>query len=266
MKISKIYKKIREYIFYQYFLLKKGKKFRVDTLIIGGQRCASTSTINFLSKSNNVVTPKNNEQLYFFSDFYDNSNNYKKYHLKFLSNFFKKKGNKKIFIEKTPEYCLEEEYLNRIKEYNLNIKIIFIFREPYSRIISAYELYKKLGYIGNFKQFINEDEEKYNVLKFSKYKEIYNKISSKFDIKNLLILNFDGINSELTKIKLSKFLNINLDDINFTKTNSFKTNEPLNDYKDMIKSIYGSKLDDDYREFLSLFKIYENELSKFYKF
>ena len=266
MKVSKIYKKIRESIFYQYFLLKNGKNFRVDALIIGGQRCASTSMINFLSKSNKVVTPKNNEQLYFFSDFYDKANNYKKYHLKFLTNFFKKKGNKKIFIEKTPEYCLEEEYLNRIKEYNSNIKIIFIFREPYSRIISAYELYKKLGYIGNFKKFINEDEKKYNVLKFSKYKEIYNKIFSKFELNNVLLLNFDGINSEHTKKKLSKFLDIKLNDISFTKTNSFKTNEPPNDYKDLIKSIYGSKLDDDYRDFLSLFKIYENEFSKIYKF
>ena len=266
MKISKIYKKIRDNFVYQYFLFKNGKNFRIDALIIGGQRCASTSMINFLSESNNVVTPKNNEQLYFFSDFYDKTNNYKKYHIKFLSNFLKKKENKKIFIEKTPEYCLDEEYLNRIKEYNSNIKIIFIFREPYSRIKSAYELYKKLGYAGDFEKFINHDEKKYNVLKFSKYKEIYNNIFSKFELKNVLLLNFDEINSEFTKKKLSKFLNVESNSRSFKKTNSYKTDENLNKYKDAITSVYGSKLDDDYREFLNLFKKYEDQFRKFYKF
>ena len=61
MKISKIYKIIRDNLIYQYFILKNGKNFRVNTLIIGGQRCASTSIINFLSELNNVVTPKNNQ-------------------------------------------------------------------------------------------------------------------------------------------------------------------------------------------------------------
>lgn len=265
MKISKIYKILRDNLIYQYFIFKNGKNFRVNTLIIGGQRCASTSMINFLSELNNVVTPKNNEQLYFFSNYYDEKNNYKKYHLRFLSNFLKKKGDNKIFLEKTPEYCLEDEYLKRIYKYNKHIKLIFIFREPYSRMKSAYELYKKLNYKGDFKQFINEDERKYNVLKFSKYKAIYKNIFSKFDLHNVLLINFDEINSENTKKKLSNFLNIELNDKNFSKSNSFKSNETNENYKEIIQNIYGSKLDEDYKDFLTLFANYEREFKKIYK-
>ena len=34
---------------------------KIDALIIGGQRCASTSIIDFLSNLKQVITPKNNE-------------------------------------------------------------------------------------------------------------------------------------------------------------------------------------------------------------
>ncbi len=266
MKISKIYKQIRDNIIYRFFILFSGKNFRIHSLIIGGQRCASTSMISFLSSLENIVTPKNNEQLYFFSDYYDKSNNFKKYHIKFLSNFFKKKGKNKIFLEKTPEYCLEEQYLDRILDYNKDIKLIFIFREPYSRIRSSYELYKKLNYKGDFKTFISDDEKKYNVLKFSKYKEIYKKIFSRFNFPNVLLINFDEINSEITRLRLSKFLGIEINIYDFPKSNSFKLINHDLDYKSIIKNVHGEILDEDYEDFLRLFKEYEIKFKNFYKY
>ena len=167
MKISYLYKKIRENIIYLVFNFFYGKKFRINALIIGGQRCGSTSVIQFLAQSRDIITPKNNEQLFFFSNYFDTNLEYKKYHLKFMYNFLKKFGRKKIFAEKTPEYCLEDIYLDRIYNYNNGIKIIFIFRDPYKRIRSAFELYKRLKYNGDFKKFINDDDEKFFVTKFS---------------------------------------------------------------------------------------------------
>ena len=121
MKISNLYKKIRENIIYFIFNLIYGKKFRINVLLIGGQRCGSTSMIQFLSQAKEVITPKYNEQLFFFSNHFDASNNYKKYHLKFMYNLMKKIVGKKVFAEKTPEYCLEDIYLDRIYNYNNNI-------------------------------------------------------------------------------------------------------------------------------------------------
>ena len=158
MKISKIYKCIRDSFLYSIFKILKGKKFRINLIIIGGQRCGSTSMINFLSNSKEIVTPKYNEQLFFFSRNYNQSNNFKSYHLKFLHNFYKKRDKEKIFAERTPDYCLEDLYMNRIYDYNSEIKIIFIFREPYQRIKSAFDLNKALYNLESFESFLNSDE------------------------------------------------------------------------------------------------------------
>ena len=125
-------------------------------------------------------------------------------------------------------------------------------------------MYKKLEYKGEFKQFIREDDKKYNVLKFSKYTNIFNNILSKFKLNNVLVINFDKINSEETRKKLSNFLDIELHEKNFPKSNSFKSDTTNENYKDIIKSIYGSKLDEDYKDFLNLFEDYEKRFKKIY--
>tara|TARA_B000000475_G_C15830998_1_gene379832 strand:+ start:251 stop:481 length:231 start_codon:yes stop_codon:yes gene_type:complete len=70
---------------------------------------------------------------------------------------------------------------------------------------------------------------------------------------------------KIQKKKLSNFLDIELHDKNFSKSNSFKSNETNENYKEIIKNIYGSKLDEDYKDFLSLFANYEREFKKIYK-
>ena len=265
MKISNLYKKIRENIIYFVFRLFYGKKFRINTLLIGGQRCGSTSMIQFLAQSREVITPKNNEQLFFFSNHFDPNNDYKKYHLKFMYNFLKNIGTKKIFAEKTPEYCLENIYLDRIYNYNSNIKIIFIFRDPYKRIRSAFELYKRLKYDGDFEKFINEDDKKFFVTKFSFYTDIYNRIFERFKMENVLMINLDDLNSHLTKIKITKFLNINFMNFTIPKTNSFSSSQSDQDYFKNINKKYGDSLQKDYNNFLDLFERYEARFNKFYK-
>ena len=265
MKISYLYKKIRENIIFFVFNLLYKKKFRINTLLIGGQRCGSTSMIQFLAQSDKVITPKNNEQLFFFSDHFESANNYKKYHIKFMYNFLKKIGAKKTFAEKTPEYCLEDIYLDRIYNYNNDIKIIFIFREPYKRIRSAFELYKRLEYEGDFKKFINEDDKKFFVTKFSFYTEIYNRIFKRFKTENVLMINLNDLNTHVTKLKITKFLDIDFMSFTIPKTNSFSSDKSDQDYFDTINNKYGDTLKKDYESFLDLFKKYEFKFKKFYK-
>jgi len=122
--LVRFYKKIVLEIKYQIFKLVLGKNFRINSLIIGSQRCGTSFMIKFLSKnSSQIVTPKNEEQLFFFNEKYDPSKNFKKYHIQFCYNFFKKKNifSKKVFVEKTPEYCLKLSYLKRIHNYNNEI-------------------------------------------------------------------------------------------------------------------------------------------------
>ena len=264
MKISHLYKRIRENIIYFVFIIFKGKKFRVNALLIGGQRCGSTSMLQFLSQAKEVITPKNNEQLFFFSNFFDPINDYKKYHIKFIYNYIKKIGVNKIFIEKPPEYCLEDIYLDRIYNYNKNIKIIFIFRDPYKRIKSAYELYRKLNYKGTIENFINDDEEKFSVKKFSLYTSIYHRIFERFKMENILMLNLSELNTDLTKLKITKFFNIDYMNFSVPKTNSFATDKADNNYLSIINENYGDSLEKDYNIFLDLFQKYEIKFNKFY--
>ncbi len=262
-KLSKIYKKFRLNFLFRIFKILNNKNFRVNVLIIGGQRCASTSIINFLSNSNQIVTPKNNEQLFFFSDKFDSSEDYKKYHLNFIHNYFKKFNfKKKLFAEKTPEYCLKSNYLENIYKYNNNIKIIFIFREPYSRIQSAYELYQKQGYLNTLNKFLIDNNQKYNIQEFSLYSKIFKRIFNIFKIENVLIIDFKKINDDITKKEISKFLNIDLTNIEVPKSNSFKTSKTNENYISEIKNFYNQDLDNDYQYFLKLFKEYKEKFMK----
>ena len=182
-----------------------------------------------------------------------------------MYNFLKNIGTKKIFAEKTPEYCLENIYLDRIYNYNSNIKIIFIFRDPYKRIRSAFELYKRLKYDGDFEKFINEDDKKFFVTKFSFYTDIYNRIFERFKMENVLMINLDDLNSHLTKIKITKFLNINFMNFTIPKTNSFSSSQSDQDYFENINKKYGDSLQKDYKNFLDLFERYEARFNEFYK-
>ena len=265
MRISNLFKKIKENIIYYIFIFFKGKNFRIDAILIGGQRCGSTSMMQFLSQAKEVITPKNNEQLFFFSNHFDASNNYKKYHLKFMYNLIKKIVGKKVFAEKTPEYCLEDVYLDRIYNYNNNIKIIFIFREPYKRIKSAFELYKKFDYEGSFENFINDDDKKFSIKEFSLYSNIYNRIFKRFKIENVLIINFKELQTDLTKLKITKFLDIDYMNFTIPKANSFSSDESAQNYFSAINRKYGDTLEKDYKVFLDLFEKYEIKFNKYYK-
>ena len=70
--LVRFYKKIVLEIKYQIFKLVLGKNFRINSLIIGSQRCGTSFMIKFLSKnSSQIVTPKNEEQLFFFNEKYN---------------------------------------------------------------------------------------------------------------------------------------------------------------------------------------------------
>ena len=263
LKLSKIYKKIRLSFFFRIFKILNKRKFRINALVIGGQRCGSTSIIDFLSNSNQVVTPKHNEQLFFFINKCDSNQDYNKYHLKFVHNYFKKINfKKKIFIEKTPEYCLKSSYLENIYNYNNDIKLIFIFREPYSRIRSAYKLHRNFGYTNTFDRFLIEDNHKLNIKEFSLYSKIFKRIFNIFKIQNVLIIDLEKLNDEITKKEISKFLNIDLTNLIIPKSNSFKFGEENKNYVSEIKNFYNQDLDNDYKYFLQLYKEYKEKFTK----
>lgn len=223
-----MYKNIALFFFYKIFKLLNRQNFRVDCLIVGTQKAGTSAIIEMLSQHHQIVTPKKNKELFFFSQYFDPTHNYKKYHLNFVYNYFKKIiYKKKNFVEKTPDYFSKKKYLLRIYKYNPNIKIILSLRNPYERILSSYLMFKKLGETekwrknDNFYQSVkkNLNEKSINYLNYSLYYEKVNNIYNIFPKKNVLLINYKELKNLPFRKKIFKFLNkeLKIDDIKLKK-------------------------------------------------
>ena len=148
------------------------------------------------------------------------------------------KTTKTIVGEKTPSYCYLRYAIDRIYDYNKNMKLIVILREPISRAFSQYNmnLQKKEKRTLNdktdeqiFNEVISEENVKLNELKSNGryyvirgfYDEILEYILSKFSRDNLYI----GISEEINQNKL-KYYNEIYEFLEATKLK--KINEGLN--------------------------------------
>ena len=79
------------------------------------------------------------------------------------------------------------------------------------------------------------------------------------------MINLDDLNTDQTKLKITKFLDIDFMNFTIPKTNSFNLAQSEQDYSNKINEKYGDSLKKDYEKFLDLFKKYESIFNKFYK-
>ena len=128
------------------------------------------------------------------------------------------KTTKTIAGEKTPSYCYLKYAIDRIYDYDKNMKLIIFLREPISRAFSQYNMdlnskeKKTLNDKSDeqiFNEVISEENIKLNELKSNGpyfiirgfYDEILEYILSKFSRDNLYI----GISEEINKNKLKYY-------------------------------------------------------------
>lgn len=220
-------------------------------LCIGVQKSGTTSLINYLNQHPEIFM-KNGE-----SHFFDTTEPTKNKIIEYENTF---KTNKLIVGEKTPSYNFLQYAIDRIYNYNPNIKLILILREPISRAFSQYNMNlkhnnKTLNNV-NEQQIMIDFEKEQNVklseLKSNgiyyiirgKYDEIITYILSKFSRENLYI----GIAEEIKENK-QKYYN---DIIHFLGgKNIYKINENLDThimkYDRSIPKILEKKLYDIYK-------------------
>lgn len=107
-----------------------------DFLIIGNQKCGTSSLHHYLSLHPKVWTPAKKELHYYDYD-YD-------YGLPFYKSFFKKQPkdvNNLLVGEATPEYIFHPYAAERIKEtLSSNVKAIVLLRSPVERAFSAWRM------------------------------------------------------------------------------------------------------------------------------
>lgn len=100
-------------------------------LCIGVQKAGTTSLINYLEQHPDIFMKK--DELHFFDTTEPTESEIIKYENEF-------KTNKLIVGEKTPSYNFLQYAIDRIYNYNPNIKLILILREPISRAFSQYNM------------------------------------------------------------------------------------------------------------------------------
>ena len=215
-------------------------------LCIGVQKSGTTSLINYLSQHPDIFMKEG--ELHFFDTTNITKSEITKYENKF-------KTKKLIVGEKTPSYNYLRFAMNRIYNYNSNIKLILILREPISRAFSQYNMklnssHKTLNSVSD-KQIMIDFEKEENIklsdLKVNgnyyiirgKYDEIISYILSKFSRKNLYI----GIAEEI-KANKQKYYNDIISFLGAKKLNKINENfdTHIRKYDKSIPNILAKKL------------------------
>ena len=214
-------------------------KTKIDFIIIGAQKSATTFLPRCLSDHPEVYMPKN--EISYFEDPDYNKIPY----IDFINQFSEVESNKKIGI-KRPSYFHKEECSERIKNTFPNVKLIVVLRDPVSRFISAYFHYIRFGFfpvmdinkaipglINNvYKKKWPRCEE---ILLFSIYNKQIDDYKALFGKDKLLILNQENIIKNKTEFirQCYQFLDINDD---------FKSNNLESTPKASIYSLLRLKL------------------------
>ncbi len=101
-----------------------------DIIIIGGQKCGTTSLYHYLCQHPEIY-PGNTKEVHYFDD------NYERGSLWYRSHFpFRNRG--RFAIEATPNYMFHRASHDRLCELLPNVKLIAVLREPVERAYSHY--------------------------------------------------------------------------------------------------------------------------------
>ena len=127
---------------------------KVDFIIIGVQKGGTTSALHHLNLHPNIFMPQN--EIHFFDEKLKYNKGLNHYHTYFKNDINTIPPGVKIG-EKTPSLSYNFNAIKRIKDYNKDIKLILMLREPISRIYSQWNMYQQLNmYTGTFRNFIDK--------------------------------------------------------------------------------------------------------------
>lgn len=208
-------------------------KRRINLLLVGAQKCG-TSTLFKTLEQHPEIKGSFVKEVHYFDKNYFMGNFW--YHGFFpLSN----KRKVKYFIESSPSYITSRFALDRIRNYDENIKIIVILRNRLDRAYSQYRHNLRFRPTEENRGFtealalegikLAENpyppnsrlheiyNDKFNYLARSRYYPQLKRLYTLFSKKNILVLDYDKFFSEDLKLelrKLSEFLDLNFQNLN----------------------------------------------------
>jgi len=110
-------------------------------LIIGSQRCGTTSLYNYLIQHPNV-TSASKKEIHYFDTNYDKGNNWYKKHFTITEG--SKRKEELITGEATPYYIFHPHAPYRVRKTLPGVKLIVMLRDPVERAFSHYKHHVKL--------------------------------------------------------------------------------------------------------------------------
>ena len=190
---------------------------KIDFLMIGGEKCASTYLHYNLMEHPDIYMPMDEITFFENPDYHNNG-------LKKLEKLLKDVEKNKIIGIKRPNYLTKPEVPLKLSRDLDNPKLIVILRNPIERFISVYHHNIDVGFvpllplnIGTKKILSNKMQKKYprskELLEFGFYYKYLNNYFKYFNKKNILILLFDDLKKDKKKIlkQCYSFLNVDPD-------------------------------------------------------
>lgn len=196
------------------------KRKKIDFIIGGTQKGGTTALDYYLRKHKQIGMAKKKELHFFDNDtLFSNSNiDYSIYEKNF--NFFL---NKKVYGETTPIYMYWEPSCKRIYDYNPDIKLIFILRNPISRAFSHWnmEFDRRKSYNESFSFAIRNECENnlienhiqnrmYSYVDRGFYFRQIKRIKNYFDERQILFIKYEDFkkNQRKTLFEIFTFLGV----------------------------------------------------------
>lgn len=180
---------------------------QVSAIILGVQKCGTTSLSHYLSQHPEINFCREKEPN-FFSKSKDWKKELKSYYQLYSS---PKNTDNKIWMEASTTYSWFLEYPEvprRLFKYNKNLKFIFIVRDPIARIKSHYLYHKLKGYTN--KSFEEEVINNPTYIAHSKYAMQIRPFLELFPFENFHFMTLNKLKENLDKelLDIANFLQI----------------------------------------------------------
>lgn len=197
-----------------------GRINKLDFIIIGAARAATTSLADYLGQSKQIFIPSEKEIPYFL----DARMQEKGWDRYCDTYFYNADREKQLWGTATPQYMMFPECFDSIGKLLPDVKMIAVLRDPIERLISHFALMKRFGFenrplnqvieeqLSRIDYYRSEASDIYTdkYLVSGEYGRILDELFRHFDSSQVLIIHFDDIMQDAQKVldRVSDFLEI----------------------------------------------------------